>query len=127
METYQLMDQVYDQNDVLSEPYVDEEGVSCVKINFTGKYQSAAFRLPEGIYAKDYAAISIKAKVGGQLMFDLVEENIGVNDDGGIDGLSVVNHTYPFYYNGEEGETKYGTESMSSTYTPLHFIQSISV
>lgn len=100
-----------DSNTIQVEPWLDEEGMPCIKIAFNKKYQRVAFQLPEKIRAQDYAAVSIRARVGGQLMFELSTDNIETAEIGAY-GENVVDCTYPFWYEGEEGETKYGTEEV---------------
>lgn len=112
-ETYDLMEQWAFQDDpytVPAEPWIDEEGTPCVKIHFSKKYQRIAFRLPDKIRAQDYASVSIKAKVGGQLMFELSMDDIHIDEEQGAVGGTTTDCAYPFYYEGEEGETKFGTE-----------------
>ena len=114
-ETYDLMEQWAFQDDpytVPAEPWIDEEGTPCVKIHFSKKYQRIAFRLPDKIRAQDYASVSIKAKVGGQLMFELSTDDIQMNESQGAIGGLTVDCAYPFYYVGEEGKTKFGTEEV---------------
>ena len=114
-ETYDLMEQWAFQDDpytVPAEPWIDEEGTPCVKIHFSKKYQRIAFRLPDKIRAQDYASVSIKAKVGGQLMFELSTDDIQMNESQGAIGGLTVDCAYPFYYAGEEGETKFETEEV---------------
>ena len=114
-ETYDLMEQWAFQDDpytVSAEPWIDEEGTPCVKIHFSKKYQRIAFRLPDKIRAQDYASVSIKAKVGGQLMFELSTDDIQMNEYHGVVGCRTTDCAYPFYYDGEEGETKFGTEEV---------------
>ena len=114
-ETYDLMEQWAFQDDpytVSAEPWLDEEGTPCVKIHFSKKYQRIAFRLPDKIRAQDYASVSIKAKVGGQLMFELSVDDIRMDESQGAVGGLTADCAYPFYYDGEEGETKFGTEEV---------------
>ena len=114
-ETYDLIEQWAFQDDpytVSAEPWVDEEGTPCVRIHFSRKYQRIAFRLPDKIRAQDYASVSIKAKVGGQLMFELSTDDIQMNESQGAIGGLTVDCAYPFFYAGEEGKTKFGTEEV---------------
>lgn len=114
-ETYDLMEQWAFQDDpytVLAEPWIDEEGTPCVKIHFSKKYQRIAFRLSDKIRAQDYASVSIKAKVGGQLMFELSTDDIQMDESEGALGDLTADCAYPFYYDGEAGETKFGTEEV---------------
>lgn len=114
-ETYDLMEQWAFQDDpytISAEPWLDEEGTPCVKIHFSQKYQRIAFRLPDKIRAKDYASVSIKAKVGGQLMFELSTDDIQMDESVGAFGDLTADCAYPFYYDGEAGETKFGTEEV---------------
>ena len=114
-ETYDLMEQWAFQDDpytVSAEPWIDEEGTPCVKIHFSQKYQRIAFRLPDKIRAQEYASVSIKAKVGGQLMFELSTDDIQIDEYHGVFGCRTTDCAYPFYYDGEEGETKFGTEEV---------------
>lgn len=114
-ETYDLMEQWAFQDDpytVSAEPWIDEEGTPCVKIHFSKKYQRIAFRLPDKIRAQDYASVSIKAKVGGQLMFELSTDDIQIDEYHGVVGCQTTDCAYPFYYDGEGGETKFGTEEV---------------
>lgn len=114
-ETYDLMEQWAFQDDpytVSAEPWIDEEGTPCVKIHFFKKYQRIAFRLPDKIQAQDYASVSIKAQVGGQLMFELSTDDIQMDESVGAFVDLTADCAYPFYYDGEAGETKFGTEEV---------------
>lgn len=115
-ETYDLMEQLAfkENSSIPVESCVDEDGVPCTQIHFQKKYERVAFEIPEGIRVQDYATISIKAKVGGQLMIDLWADYIDASD-GVVGGTNVVDCTYPFYYKDDEGETKYGTEDVVLT------------
>lgn len=115
-ETYDLMEQLAfkENSSIPVESCVDEDGVPCTQIHFQKKYERVAFEIPEGIRVQDYAAVSIKAKVGGQLMIDLWADDIDASD-GVVGGTNVVDCTYPFYYKDDEGETKYGTEDVVLT------------
>ncbi len=112
-ETYDLMEQLAfkENSSIPVESCVDEDGVPCTQIHFQKKYERVAFEIPEGIRVQDYAAVSIKARVGGQLMIDLWADDIDASD-GGVGGTNVVDCTYPFYYKDDEGETKYETEDV---------------
>ena len=112
-ETYDLMEQLAfkENSSIPVESCVDEDGVPCTQIHFQKKYERVAFEIPEGIRVQDYATISIKARVGGQLMIDLWADDIAASD-GVVGGTNIVDCTYPFYYKDDEGETKYGTEDV---------------
>ena len=104
-----------EENNVKIRACVDEEGVPCTKLCFTRKYQRVAFYMPDGIYLGDYDKVSIKARVAGQLMFDVRDEDLLVRDGfSNMDNQPVVNCTYPFFEaNDTQGENlTYGTEEV---------------
>lgn len=104
-----------EENNVKIRDCVDEEGVPCTKLCFTRKYQRVAFCMPDGIYLGDYDKVSIKARVAGQLMFDVRDEDLLVRDGfSNMDNQPVVNCTYPFFEaNDTQGENlTYGTEEV---------------
>lgn len=104
-----------EENNVKIRACVDEEGVPCTKLCFTRKYQRVAFCMPDGIYLGDYDKVSIKARVAGQLMFDVRDEDLLVRDGfSNMDNQPVVNCTYPFFEaNDTQGENlTYGTEEV---------------
>lgn len=113
-ETYDLMEQwafQESENGVPVEAGVDDDGVPCIKISFSKRYQRVAFKLPEQIRAQDYATVSIKAKVGVQLMFDLWDEELTM-ENGYAVGTSIVDCTYPFWYPNDDDPIKFGTEDV---------------
>ena len=113
-ETYDLMEQwafQESENGVPVEAGVDDDGVPCIKISFSKRYQRVAFKLPEQIRAQDYATVSIKAKVGVQLMFDLWDEELTM-ENGYAVGTSIVDCTYPFWYPNDDNPIKFGTEDV---------------
>ncbi len=113
-ETYDLMEQwafQESENGVPVEAGVDDDGVPCIKISFSKRYQRVAFKLPEQIRAQDYATVSIKAKVGVQLMFDLWDEELTM-ENGYAVGTSIVDCTYPFWYPNDDAPIKFGTEDV---------------
>lgn len=113
-ETYDLMEQwafQESENGVPVEAGVDDDGVPCIKISFSKRYQRVAFKLPEQIRAQDYATVSIKAKVGVQLMFDLWDEELTM-ENGYAGGTTIVDCTYPFWYPNDDDQIKYGTEDV---------------
>lgn len=113
-ETYDLMEQwafQESENGVPVEAGVDDDGVPCIKISFSKRYQRVAFKLPEQICAQDYATVSIKAKVGVQLMFDLWDEELTM-ENGYAVGTSIVDCTYPFWYPNDDDPIKFGTEDV---------------
>lgn len=113
-ETYDLMEQwafQESENGVPVEAGVDDDGVPCIKISFSKRYQRVAFKLPEQIRAQDYATVSIKAKVGVQLMFDLWDEELTMKN-GYAFGTTIVDCTYPFGYPDDDDPIKFGTEDV---------------
>lgn len=113
-ETYDLMEQwafQESENGVPVEAGVDDDGVPCIKISFSKRYQRVAFKLPEQIRAQDYATVSIKAKVGVQLMFDLWDEELTM-ENGYAVGTTIVDCTYPFGYPDDDDPIKFGTEDV---------------
>lgn len=113
-ETYDLMEQwafQESENGVPVEAGVDDDGVPCIKISFSKRYQRVAFKLPEQMRAQDYATVSIKAKVGVQLMFDLWDEELTM-ENGYAVGTSIVDCTYPFWYPNDDDPIKFGTEDV---------------
>lgn len=113
-ETYDLMEQwafQESENGVPVEAGVDDDGVPCIKISFSKRYQRVAFKLPEQIRAQDYATVSIKAKVGVQLMFDLWDEELTM-ENGYAFGTTIVDCTYPFWYPDDDDPIKFGTEDV---------------
>lgn len=113
-ETYDLMEQwafQESENGVPVEAGVDDDGVPCIKISFSKRYQRVAFKLPEQIRAQDYATVSIKAKVGVQLMFDLWDEELTM-ENGYAFGTTIVDCTYPFGYPDDDDPIKFGTEDV---------------
>ena len=113
-ETYDLMEQwafQESENGVPVEAVVDDDGVPCIKISFSKRYQRVAFKLPEQIRAQDYATVSIKAKVGVQLMFDLWDEELTM-ENGYAVGTTIVDCTYPFGYPDDDDPIKFGTEDV---------------
>ena len=113
-ETYDLMEQ-WDakatRDGVPVESCVDDEGVPCIKIDFSQINQLVAFRLPKAIRPQDYATVTIKARVGVQLMFDLWPSD-PIEADSYKYGKTAVDRTYPFYYAADEKTTKYRTEDV---------------
>ena len=104
-----------EENNVKIRDCVDEEGVPCTKLCFTRKYQRVAFCMPDGIYLGDYDKVSIKARVAGQLMFDVRDEDLLVRDGfSNMDNQPVVNCTYPFFEANDTqgGNLTYGTEEV---------------
>ena len=104
-----------EENNVKIRACVDEEGVPCTKLCFTRKYQRVAFYMPEGIYLGDYDKVSIKARIAGQLMFDVRDEDLLVrNGFSNMDNQPVVNCTYPFFEANDTqgGNLTYGTEEV---------------
>ena len=104
-----------EENNVKIRACVDEEGVPCTKLCFTRKYQRVAFCMPDGIYLGDYDKVSIKARVAGQLMFDVRDEDLLVRDGfSNMDNQPVVNCTYPFFEANDTqgGNLTYGTEEV---------------
>ncbi len=113
-ETYDLMEQwafQESENGVPVEAGVDDDGVPCIKISFSKRYQRVAFKLPVQIRAQDYATVSIKAKVGVQLMFDLWDEELTM-ENGYAFGTTIVDCTYPFWYPDDDDPIKFGTEDV---------------
>ena len=71
--------------------------------------------MPDGIYLGDYDKVSIKARVAGQLMFDVRDEDLLVRDGfSNMDNQPVVNCTYPFFEANDTqgGNLTYGTEEV---------------
>lgn len=104
-----------EENNVKIRACVDEEGVPCTKLCFTRKYQRVAFYMPEGIYLGDYDKVSIKARIAGQLMFDVRDEDLLVrNGFSNMDNQPVVNCTYPFFEANDTqgGNLTYDTEEV---------------
>ncbi|MBS6820533.1 MAG: leucine-rich repeat protein [Roseburia sp.] len=104
-----------EENNVKIRACVDEEGVPCTQLCFTRKYQRVAFYMPEGIYLGDYDKVSIKARIAGQLMFDVRDEDLLVrNGFSNMDNQPVVNCTYPFFEANDTqgGNLTYGTEEV---------------
>ena len=113
-ETYDLMEQwdaKANGDGVPVESCVDDEGVPCIKIDFSQINQLVAFRLPKEIRPQDYATVTIKARVGVQLMFDLWPSD-PIKADLYKYGKTAVDRTYPFYYAADEKTTKYRTEDV---------------
>ena len=114
-ETYDLMEQwdaKANRDGVPVESCVDDEGVPCIKIDFSQINQLVAFRLPKAIRPQDYATVTIKARVGVQLMFDLWPSECPIEADLYKYGKTAVDRTYPFYYAADEKTTKYRTEDV---------------
>ena len=71
--------------------------------------------MPDGIYLGDYDKVSIKARIAGQLMFDVRDEDLLVrNGFSNMDNQPVVNCTYPFFEANytQGGNLTYGTEEV---------------
>ena len=95
---------------------VDEEGVSCLKLLLQERYQRVAFELPEDMDLSQYSSVSIKAKVGSQLMIGFADETLLANMENGMllsaDYTMTAEEMYPFFFDGSEGANlKYGTET----------------
>ncbi len=95
---------------------VDDEGVSCLKLLLQERYQRVAFELPEDMDLSQYSSVSIKAKVGSQLMVDFADETLLANMENGMllnaDYTMTAEEMYPFFFDGSEGANlKYGTET----------------
>ena len=95
---------------------VDEEGVSCLKLLLQERYQRVAFELPEDMDLSQYSSVSIKAKVGSQLMVDFADETLLANMENGMllnaEYTMTAEERYPFFFDGSEGANlKYGTET----------------
>ncbi len=95
---------------------VDDEGVSCLKLLLQERYQRVAFELPEDMDLSQYSSVSIKAKVGSQLMIDFADETLLANMENGMllreDYTMTAEARYPFFFDGSEGANlKYGTET----------------
>lgn len=95
---------------------VDDEGVSCLKLLLQERCQRVAFELPEDMDLSQYSSVSIKAKVGSQLMVDFADETLLANMENGMllnaDYTMTAEEMYPFFFDGSEGANlKYGTET----------------
>lgn len=95
---------------------VDDEGVSCLKLLLQERYQRVAFELPKDMNLSQYSSVSIKAKVGSQLMIDFADETLLANMENGMllstDYTMTAEAMYPFFFDGSEGANlKYGTEA----------------
>lgn len=95
---------------------VDDEGVSCLKLLLQERYQRVAFELPEDMDLSQYSSVSIKAKVGSQLMVDFADETLLANMENGMllnaEYTMTAEEMYPFFFDGSEGANlKYGTET----------------
>lgn len=95
---------------------VDEEGVSCLKLLLQERYQRVAFELPADMDLSQYSSVSIKAKVGSQLMIDFADETLLANMENGMllsaDYTMTAEEMYSFLFDGSEGANlKYGTET----------------
>lgn len=74
------------------------------------------FELPEDMDLSQYSSVSIKAKVGSQLMVDFADETLLANMENGMllnaDYTMTAEEMYPFFFDGSEGANlKYGTET----------------
>ena len=86
---------------------VDDEGVSCLKLLLQERYQRVAFELPEDMDLSQYSSVSIKAKVGSQLMVDFADETLLANMENGMllnaEYTMTAEEMYPFFFDGSEG------------------------
>ncbi len=68
-----------------------------------------AFELPEDMDLSQYSSVSIKAKVGSQLMVDFADETLLANMENGMllnaDYTMTAEEMYPFFLMGAKGQT----------------------